>query len=383
MRRGLGRSLLAGAVALVLAGSAHIGTTLAATSSQERVRAEAEAIADAASKEFNTFMERQRVAQANPQKPQGSTLVTGETGFLGWFQYSGRRFQSLMRKLAGERSTVPPWDPVADASRRVPVEAAPATAASAMPQPAMPESATKPVVETPKRIEVKPATAAEREPDVRAAKPASKADQPAKPTDVTTGKAAGAPDGPVKDAAKPLASVVGEGKPAATAKPADAKGQTKLPTSVPKSAKGETASEPAQSDKTQQPLAKRPKAGKQPDSRPEVATRDTAKELSSEKLAMVKAPLPSTEVKRPPRRTRSKARAARSPSACRSAGRQDNGWYTVKRGDSLWRIAERHLGSGPRYRAIHAANRHRIADPDLIRPCQRIHIPARGARRRG
>jgi cytidine deaminase len=63
--------LLVGAVALMVAGSAHIGTSLAATSAQERVRAEAEAIAEAASKEFNTFIERQRVAQANPQKPQG------------------------------------------------------------------------------------------------------------------------------------------------------------------------------------------------------------------------------------------------------------------------------------------------------------------------
>jgi nucleoid-associated protein YgaU len=393
--------LLVGAVALMVAGSAHIGTSLAATSAQERVRAEAEAIAEAASKEFNTFIERQRVAQANPQKPQGPVLGTGETGLLDWFQNSGRRFQRLMRQLAGERSTVPPWDPVADATKRVPAGGTPPTVAGAMPQPAKSEPATKPVAETPKRTEVKPGATEKRELDVRAAKPASKADQPpkpmegkakaphspspaSKPSDVTPGKAAGAPDGPAMEAAKPRVSAVGDGKPVATAKPADAKGQTVAPSSAPLSTKSEAAREPAQAGKTQPPAAKGPEAGKQPETPSEVVTRDVARgEPPSDKLAMVKAPPPSREAERPPRRIKSKTRAARPPTACRRAGRLNNGWYTVERGDSLWRIAKRHLGSGARYRAIHAANRRRVADPDLIRACQRIYIPVRGARRRG
>jgi nucleoid-associated protein YgaU len=195
--------------------------------------------------------------------------------------------------------------------------------------------------------------------------------------------AAGAPDGLAKEAAKPLVSPAGDGKPVATAKPADAKGQTVAPSSAPLSARTETAKESAQVGKTQQPAAKGPEAGKQPETPSEVVTRDVAREPPSDKLAMVKAPPPSREAERPPRGIKSKTRAARPPTACRRAGRLNNGWYTVERGDSLWRIAKRYLGSGARYRAIHAANRRRVADPDLIRACQRIYIPVRGARRRG
>ncbi len=39
---------------------------------------------------------------------------------------------------------------------------------------------------------------------------------------------------------------------------------------------------------------------------------------------------------------------------------------TIRRGDSLWRIAKRHYGSGKKWRAIYAANKGRISDPDMI-----------------
>jgi nucleoid-associated protein YgaU len=47
----------------------------------------------------------------------------------------------------------------------------------------------------------------------------------------------------------------------------------------------------------------------------------------------------------------------------------------VKEGDTLWGIAERELGSGPRYTEIFAANREVIVNPDLIFPGQKIRIP--------
>lgn len=39
---------------------------------------------------------------------------------------------------------------------------------------------------------------------------------------------------------------------------------------------------------------------------------------------------------------------------------------TVRKGDTLWRIAERELGAGSRYREIIALNRDRIADPNDV-----------------
>ena len=65
--------------------------------------------------------------------------------------------------------------------------------------------------------------------------------------------------------------------------------------------------------------------------------------------------------------------------ACRRAGETIAlpGWYTVARGDSLWKIANRHYRHGERYPIIVAANRRRIDNEDLIQPCQRFWLPKR------
>lgn len=62
---------------------------------------------------------------------------------------------------------------------------------------------------------------------------------------------------------------------------------------------------------------------------------------------------------------------------CRNAGRRIRlpGRYTVASGDSLWSISRRFYRSGERWRRIFHVNRRRIADPDLIYPCQRLHLP--------
>lgn len=64
---------------------------------------------------------------------------------------------------------------------------------------------------------------------------------------------------------------------------------------------------------------------------------------------------------------------------CRTAGRvhRPPSRYTVARGDSLWRISDRHYSSGQKWGRIYRANRHRISDPDLIYPCQRFKVPRR------
>ena len=50
-------------------------------------------------------------------------------------------------------------------------------------------------------------------------------------------------------------------------------------------------------------------------------------------------------------------------------------FYEIKKGDTLWAIAERNLGAGNRYPELFEANREVIKDPDLIYPGQMIRIP--------
>jgi len=49
--------------------------------------------------------------------------------------------------------------------------------------------------------------------------------------------------------------------------------------------------------------------------------------------------------------------------------------YTVVKGDCLWRIAQRHFGTGMRWVEIYQANRGDIRDPNLIYPGQVFVIP--------
>lgn len=63
--------------------------------------------------------------------------------------------------------------------------------------------------------------------------------------------------------------------------------------------------------------------------------------------------------------------------SCSYAGQKRKRRYVVARGDSLWRISEKYYNRGSKYPRIYKANRDRIADPDLIYPCQRFRVPKR------
>ena len=53
----------------------------------------------------------------------------------------------------------------------------------------------------------------------------------------------------------------------------------------------------------------------------------------------------------------------------------DDEFYVIQKGDSLWKIAEKHYGNGAKYTAIVAANKEVIKDADKIFPGQKIRLP--------
>ena len=69
-------------------------------------------------------------------------------------------------------------------------------------------------------------------------------------------------------------------------------------------------------------------------------------------------------------------RVAEDDAADRAIG---PGEVVVRQGDSLWAIAENLLGRGNRYTVIYAANRERIADPNVIFPGQLLTVPGAAA----
>ncbi|MGB0499445.1 MAG: peptidoglycan-binding protein LysM [Rubricella sp.] len=50
-------------------------------------------------------------------------------------------------------------------------------------------------------------------------------------------------------------------------------------------------------------------------------------------------------------------------------------FHTVAKGDTLWAISSKTLGSGARYMEIFEANRPMLSDPDKIYPGQMLRIP--------
>ncbi|MBD2731778.1 LysM peptidoglycan-binding domain-containing protein [Nostoc sp. FACHB-892] len=53
--------------------------------------------------------------------------------------------------------------------------------------------------------------------------------------------------------------------------------------------------------------------------------------------------------------------------------------YTVKRGDSLFKIAKRYCGKGNKWTQIYKDNKRKIgSNPDLIRPGQKLYLRCSG-----
>jgi nucleoid-associated protein YgaU len=50
-------------------------------------------------------------------------------------------------------------------------------------------------------------------------------------------------------------------------------------------------------------------------------------------------------------------------------------WHEVKKGETLWKIAEHYYGDGTLYKKIFEANTDTLKDPNIIRVGQRLRIP--------
>lgn len=69
------------------------------------------------------------------------------------------------------------------------------------------------------------------------------------------------------------------------------------------------------------------------------------------------------------------APAAAAAAAAAKPAEPEEQYYVIEKGDTLWAIAKKFLGSGNRYPEIFEANREVILDPDKIFPGQKIIIP--------
>jgi nucleoid-associated protein YgaU len=58
-----------------------------------------------------------------------------------------------------------------------------------------------------------------------------------------------------------------------------------------------------------------------------------------------------------------------------AAGFDATQWHEVKKGETLWKIAEQYYGDGSLYQKIFAANRDILKDPDRINIGQKLRIP--------
>jgi LysM repeat protein len=57
------------------------------------------------------------------------------------------------------------------------------------------------------------------------------------------------------------------------------------------------------------------------------------------------------------------------------ASADEDEYYVIEKGDSLWKIAKAHLGDGNKWPKLFEANKEVILDPDKIFPGQKIRIP--------
>jgi nucleoid-associated protein YgaU len=57
-------------------------------------------------------------------------------------------------------------------------------------------------------------------------------------------------------------------------------------------------------------------------------------------------------------------------------GLEETRFYTIEKGDTLWKVAQDHYGNGAKYQFIFEANKPMLTHPDKIYPGQVLRIPS-------
>lgn len=67
---------------------------------------------------------------------------------------------------------------------------------------------------------------------------------------------------------------------------------------------------------------------------------------------------------------------AANPALSSNAAQESSGrTYTVKKGDTLWRIAQRYYDDGSKWKGILSANRHLLDEAEDVRPGMQLRVP--------
>ncbi len=85
---------------------------------------------------------------------------------------------------------------------------------------------------------------------------------------------------------------------------------------------------------------------------------------------------PGVALRIPPAEGGSRSLAAAKPALSSNASQDSSArLHTVKKGDTLWRIAQRYYDDGSKWKTILAANRHLLDDAEDVRPGMQLRVP--------
>jgi hypothetical protein len=199
-----------------------------------------------------------------------------------------------------------------------------------------------------KEEEPRPSAPAEKKPE---------AVQPDKPVQAT----------PPAETARPEPPVAAPGKPEVAAAPETEKKSG--PAAKPEPKREESVAAAREPKPEPAPTGEKPQAP--------MASESSRQAAPSSRSAQQPAPEPAQPAEPAPS---SVASADREPQAQADPGQQavlnQKRSIVVRRGDTLWHIAERRYGSGTRYTAIYRDNRDQIRNPHWIYPGQEFSLPS-------